>query len=95
MDNLFNKNNYEIVSIDNREERIFITSRPIVVKGEEEQKKLQEDKAFLCEDYFDSPMFLDKCDVYEKVDVSDWVYESYTDLREQIANYNPHRTMKK
>ena len=95
MDTLLNKNNYEIVSIDNREERIFITSRPIVVKNEEEQKKLQEDKALRCVDYFDSPMLLDKYDVYEKVDVSDWNYESYTDLCEQIANYNQHRTKKR
>lgn len=95
MDNLLNKSNYEIVSIDNREKRFFITSRPIVVKNEEEQKKLQEDKALLCVDYFDNPMLLDKYDVYEKVDVSDWDYESYTDLCGQIANYNPHKTKRK
>lgn len=95
MNNLLDENKYdEIILIDNKEERLFVTRKPIIVKDEEDKKRLEIDRALRSADYYESPMLTDKLSVFKKVDISDWEYESYTDLLEQIANYNPHKTKK-
>ena len=86
------KNDYQVISIDSNNKRIFISRKPIVATDETENLIMQIDKKIEYSDLIDEHF---KTDDFEVIDITDWEYDSYEDLASKIYNYETPRRKKR